>query len=336
MTTKNAPQHGEFVNRGEYGIRICHEMGVCLQEMLQLWCMSLIPHNDSETVLLMPKIALLQSTTFPTKDASFDHHEVQIRVAASRGAQIIVTQELFLTPYFCTVQDPARFDLADSLPGPVTDRLGALAGELGVVLVSSLFEHRGPGLYHNTAVVHDADGSLLGLYRKAHIPQDPAFEEKFYFTPGDSGWPVWDTAFGKIAVLICWDQWYPEAARLMALGGAQLLLYPTAIGWLPEEKSSLGDAQHCAWETVQRGHAVANGCYVAAVNRSGTHDGTEFWGRSFVANPYGEIIAKASTSGEEILICDVDFDLVEDFRRIWPFFRDRRIDAYQDLTKRWR
>lgn len=284
----------------------------------------------------MPRLALLQSGTFPSKAESFDHHEKLIRQAAAEGAEIIVTQELFLTPYFCTVEDPALFDLADPLPGPVTDRLGKLAGELGTVIISSIFEHRGPGLYHNTAAIHDADGSLMGLYRKAHIPQDPGFEEKFYFTPGDSGWPVWDTKFGKIGVLICWDQWYPEAARLMALGGAQVLVYPTAIGWLPEEKSSLGDAQHCAWETVQRGHAVANGCYLAAVNRSGTHDGTEFWGRSFVANPYGELVAKASTEHEEILYHDLDFQAVEDFRRIWPFFRDRRIDAYGELTKRWR
>jgi N-carbamoylputrescine amidase len=284
----------------------------------------------------MPRIALLQSKTFSTKEKAFSHHESLIRQAAADGANIVVTQELFLTPYFCTVQDPDRFNLADPLPGPVTDRLGALAAELGVVLISSLFEHRGPGLYHNTAAIHDADGKLLGLYRKAHIPQDPAFEEKFYFTPGDSGWPVWDTKFGKLGVLICWDQWYPEAARLMVLGGAQILIYPTAIGWLPEEKEQLGNAQHCAWETVQRGHAVANGCYLAAVNRSGTHDGTEFWGRSFVANPYGEIIAKASTDREEILLQDIDLTLVEEFRRIWPFFRDRRIDAYGDLTQRWR
>jgi N-carbamoylputrescine amidase len=284
----------------------------------------------------MPRLALLQSTTLPSKRESFDHHEQLIRKAAAEGSQIIVTQELFLTEYFCTVEDPALFDLADEVPGPVTDRLGALAATLGVVIVSSLFEKRGPGLYHNTAAVHDADGSLLGVYRKSHIPQDPGFEEKFYFTPGDTGWPVWDTKFGKIGVLICWDQWYPEAARLMALGGAQVLVYPTAIGWLPEEKSSLGAAQHCAWETVQRGHAVANGCYLAAVNRCGSHDGTEFWGQSFVANPYGEIAAKASVSDEEILMHDLDFTLVENFRRIWPFFRDRRIDAYDDLLKRWR
>lgn len=284
----------------------------------------------------MPKLALLQSKTFSSKDEALDHHEGLIRKAAKNGAEIVVTQELFQTPYFCTVEETERFDLADKIPGPITDRLGRLAKELGIVLISSLFEARGPGLYHNTAVVHDADGRLLGQYRKAHIPQDPGFEEKFYFTPGDSDWPVWDTQFGKIGVLICWDQWYPEAARLMALGGAQLLVYPTAIGWLAEEKTELGEAQHCAWETVQRGHAVANGCYLASINRSGTHDGTEFWGQSFVANPYGELVAKASVENEEILYQDIDYKLVEDFRRIWPIFRDRRTDAYGDLTKRWR
>ena len=284
----------------------------------------------------MPKIALLQSRTFPDKETAFNHHDRLIREAAANGAQVISTQELFLTPYFCTVQETDKFDLAEPLPGPTTDRLGKLASELGVVIVSSHFEHRGPGLYHNTAAVHDADGKLLGLYRKAHIPQDPGFEEKFYFTPGDSGWPVWNTEFGKLGVLICWDQWYPEAARLMALGGAELLIYPTAIGWLPEEKELLGRAQHCAWESVQRGHAVANGCFVAAINRSGTHDGTEFWGQSFVANPYGELVAKASVENEEIVYHDVDYQQVEDFRRIWPFFRDRRIDAYEGLTSRWR
>lgn len=284
----------------------------------------------------MPRIALLQSATFPTKREALDHHIGLIRQAAEQGAQIVVTQELFLTPYFCTVEDTERFDLADPLPGPITDTLAALAGELGIVLVASLFEHRGPGLYHNTAAIFDADGSLLGLYRKNHIPQDPGFEEKFYFTPGDLGYPVWDTRFGKLGVLICWDQWYPEAARLMALGGAQVLIYPTAIGWLPAEKPSLGSAQHCAWETVQRGHAVANGCFVASVNRSGSHDGTEFWGQSFVANPYGEIVAKASVEKEEILHYDLDYTALENFRRIWPFFRDRRIDTYQDIVKRWR
>lgn len=284
----------------------------------------------------MPRIALLQSTTFPSKEDSWEHHQRLIRDAATRGANIVVTQELFLTPYFCTVEDTELFNLADPLPGSMTDKLCELAAELGIVLVASLFEHRGPGLYHNTAAIVDADGALMGLYRKNHIPQDPGFEEKFYFTPGDSGYPVWDTRFGKIGVLICWDQWYPEAARLMALAGAQLLIYPTAIGWLPGEKAELGQAQHCAWETVQRGHAVANGCFVATVNRCGEHEGTEFWGQSFVANPYGELVAKASVEREEILLQDLDFDQVEQFRRIWPFFRDRRIDTYADLLKRWR
>ncbi len=284
----------------------------------------------------MPRIALLQSRAFPTKDEAFEHHCSLIRSAAGSGAGIIVTQELFLTPYFCTTEDTERFNLADPIPNRFTDRLGQLAAELGVVIVSSLFEKRGPGIFHNTAVVHDADGTLLGSYRKSHIPQDPGFEEKFYFTPGDSSWPVWQTRHGPLGVLVCWDQWYPEAARLMALGGAQILVYPTAIGWLPDEKASLGDAQHCAWETVQRGHAVANGCFVAATNRVGTEAGTEFWGRSFIANPYGEVVARASTGEEEILIHDVDLSEVEEFRRIWPFFRDRRIDAYGDLTRRWR
>lgn len=284
----------------------------------------------------MPQIALLQSRGFSSQAASLQHHESLIRQAATEGAQIVCTQELFLTEYFCRTEDPALFDLAERLPGPTTDRLGALAGELGIVLIASLFEHRGPGLYHNTAAIFDADGSLKGFYRKSHIPQDPAFEEKFYFTPGDTGYPVWDTRFGRIGVLICWDQWYPEAARLTALGGAQILFYPTAIGWLPEEKAELGAAQHCAWETVQRGHAVANGCWVAAVNRVGVEGESEFWGQSFVANPYGEIVAKASVDREEILQVNCELKIVEDFRRIWPFFRDRRIDTYGDITKRWR
>ena len=284
----------------------------------------------------MPCLALLQSRSFASKSEAFAHHEQLIRQAAAAGSHIVVTQELFLTPYFCTTQDPAAFDLADPLPGPLTEQLGTLAGELGIVLIASLFERRGPGLYHNTAAIFDADGSLLGLYRKAHIPQDPGFEEKFYFAPGDSGWPVWHTRFGIIGVLICWDQWYPEAARLMALGGAQLLVYPTAIGWLASEKAALGDAQHCAWETVQRGHAVANGCYLAAVNRCGHAGDTEFWGRSFVADPYGQLLAKASTSNEEILYQDMDFEALEEVRRLWPFFRDRRVDAYAGLSQRWR
>jgi N-carbamoylputrescine amidase len=258
-----------------------------------------------------------------------------IREAAKRGAQVVCLQELFLTPYFCKREDTAFFDLAEPVPGDTTQQLGDLARELGVVIISSLFEKRAPGLYHNTAAIHDADGAFMGKFRKMHIPEDPGFNEKFYFTPGDLGYRVWDTKFGKLGVLVCWDQWYPEAARLTAMQGAEILFYPTAIGWLKSEKAELGKAQHCAWETVQRGHAVANGCFVAAVNRVGVEEESEFWGQSFVANPYGEIIAKGSSSDDEILIVPVDRKAVEDFRRIWPFFRDRRIDSYAPVTQRW-
>lgn len=280
-------------------------------------------------------LGLVQSRALPSQAESLAHHETLIRDAAAQGAQIICLQELFLTPYFCTRQDPDLFDLAEPVPGPTTERLQPLAEELGVVLIASLFEKRGPGLYHNTTAVIDADGRYLGKYRKMHIPQDPGFEEKFYFTPGDLGYRAWDTKFGRIGVLICWDQWYPEAARLTALQGAQILFYPTAIGWLPEEKPTLGEAQHTAWETVQRGHAVANGCYVATVNRIGTEGSTEFWGQSFVANPYGEIVSRASQDREEVILTDCNLKMVEDFRRIWPFFRDRRVDTYAPLTQRF-
>jgi len=280
-------------------------------------------------------LGLVQSRGFETQKEALAKHVDLIRDAAAKGAQIVCLQELFLTPYFCRTQDTDLFDLAEPIPGPTTEALQPLAKELGVVIIASLFEKRGPGLYHNTAAIIDADGTLLGKYRKMHIPQDPGFEEKFYFTPGDLGYRVWDTKFGRIGVLICWDQWYPEAARLTALAGAQILFYPTAIGWLASEKAELGKAQHTAWETVQRGHAVANGCFVAAVNRTGNEGETEFWGQTFVANPYGEIIEKAAVSKEEILIVPCDLKEVEDFRRIWPFFRDRRIDTYAALTKRY-
>lgn len=281
------------------------------------------------------KIALLQSRAFATRKEALQHHLGLIRKAAEGGAQVICTQELFLTEYFCDIQEPERFDLAEKIPGPTVEALRELAALLEVVIVASLFERRGAGLYHNTAVVIDADGNLTGIYRKNHIPQDPGFEEKFYFTPGDTGYPVWDTRYGKLGVLICWDQWYPEAARLMALGGAEVIIYPTAIGWLPEEKEDLGEAQHVAWETVQRGHAVANGCYVAAINRVGREKGTEFWGQSFVADPYGRVVARAGVGDEEILFHECDRKLLEETRRIWPFFRDRRIETYGGLTKRW-
>jgi len=266
-----------------------------------------------------------------------------IRAAAGRGAQIICTQELFRTRYFPQTEDHRFFGLAERIPGPSTERLGALARELGVVIVASLFEKRAAGLYHNTAIVLDADGTYLGMYRKMHIPDDPQYYEKFYFTPGDLGFRAWDTRFGRVGVLVCWDQWYPEAARLTALAGPGILFYPTAIGWLPKEKAEYGERQQSAWETIQRSHAIANGVYVAAVNRVGFEPGPtggtgggglEFWGGSFVADPSGRLIAKAG-SGEEVLVVECDLSEVEVARTHWPFLRDRRIDAYGRITERW-
>ena len=260
--------------------------------------------------------------------------------AAKKGAKIICTQELFRSQYFCQSEDHANFDLAESIPGPSSAAFQKIAKKYGVVIVASLFERRASGLYHNTAVIIDADGSLLGIYRKMHIPDDPLFYEKFYFTPGDTGFRAWQTKFGKIGVLFCWDQWYPEGARLTSLQGAEILFYPTAIGWHPKEKAEYGDNQHGAWEIIQRSHAVANGCYVAAVNRIGLEqpiggDGLEFWGQSFVAGTSGQILAKASVDQEEILLVPIDLGKVDVTRTHWPFLRDRRIDAYGDLTKRF-
>ena len=280
------------------------------------------------------RIALIQGSDQGSVSANLDYTIARIREAAASGAQIISTQELFTTPYFCQTQNKDFFDLAESIPGVTTDILCALAGELGVVLIASLFERRGSGVYHNTAAIIDADGSYLGKYRKMHIPQDPGFEEKFYFTPGDLGYKVWDTKFGKISVLICWDQWYPEAARLAALAGAEIIFYPTAIGWLPEEKADFGTAQHTAWETVQRGHAVANACYVASINRTGKEGGIEFWGQSFAVDYNGQIIARAPVFEEHIIFADCDLKALEEMRRIWPFFRDRRIESYDGLINR--
>jgi len=267
--------------------------------------------------------------------------------AASKGAQVICLPELFQTQYFCQREDAALFDLAEPIPGDTTRQLAEAAQRHNVALVSSLFERRAAGLYHNTAVVHDADGEQLGIYRKMHIPDDPLFFEKFYFTPGDLGYKSFDTRYGRIGTLVCWDQWYPEAARLTAMQGASVLFYPTAIGWHPLEKAEFGVAQHDAWRTVQRGHAVANGIFVAAVNRVGfeTGDirgdrakdgqGLEFWGGSFLADPFGRIILEGSPDKEEILIGEVDPRLLEDTRRNWPFFRDRRIDSYGEITRRF-
>ena len=283
------------------------------------------------------RVGLIQLTAEDTPAANVRKTLPRIEEAAAKGAKIIGLQEMFTTKYFCVTQDPKHFDLAEPIEtGPSVTELAKAAKRLGVVIVAPLFEARGSEVYHNTAAVIDADGTVLGKYRKMHIPQDPGFEEKFYFTPGDLGFRTWKTAHGDIGVLICWDQWYPEAARLTALGGAQILFYPTAIGWLPEEKAALGRAQHNAWETVQRGHGVANGCYVAATNRVGTEGRTQFWGQSFVSDPYGEIVARASVEQEEVLLADCDLVKQRAFRRIWPFFRDRRIDAYGDLTRRLR
>ena len=263
---------------------------------------------------------------------------LQIRTAVERGAQIICLQELFRSQYFCQTENHDHFALAEPIPGPSTEALAPLAKELGVVVVASLFEKRAEGVYHNTAVVIDADGTVLGSYRKMHIPDDPRFYEKFYFTPGDLGFRSWDTRYGSIGVLVCWDQWYPEAARLTALQGAQVLFYPTAIGWLPEEKEEFGASQQSAWETIQRSHAIANGVYVAAVNRVG-HEGAgdagiEFWGGSFVTDPYGSVLRRAGQD-EAILIVPCDLTALGTARTHWPFLRDRRIDAYQGITKRY-
>jgi N-carbamoylputrescine amidase len=263
----------------------------------------------------------------------------RIHGAADKGAQIICLQELFTSQYFCQVEDHKYFKLAEEIPGPTTRKLGEVAKQRGVVIVASMFEKRTAGVYHNTAAIIDADGGYLGKYRKMHIPDDPLFYEKFYFTPGDLGFLAWQTKYARIGVCVCWDQWYPEAARLTALRGAQILFYPTAIGWHPSEKAEFGKRQHSSWETIQRSHAIANGCYVAVPNRVGHEapdggDGIEFWGQSFVADPSGQIMAKASVADEEILVAEVDLDELDTQRTHWPFFRDRRIDAYGEMTKR--
>jgi N-carbamoylputrescine amidase len=283
-------------------------------------------------------LGLVQHRCVADPDANMRTAVQGVREAAGRGAQIICLQELFRSQYFCQVEDHRFFGLAEPIPGPSTETLTGLAGELGVVIVASLFEKRAEGLYHNTAAVIDADGRYLGKYRKMHIPDDPQYYEKFYFTPGDLGFRSWDTRYGRIGVLVCWDQWYPEAARLTALAGAQILFYPTAIGWLPPEKAEHGAQQQAAWETIQRSHAIANGVYVCAVNRVG-HEGSapggiEFWGGSFVADPGGRVLVKGGPD-EEVLTVAVDLGKVDVSRTHWPFLRDRRIDAYQDLTRRY-
>lgn len=280
-------------------------------------------------------VGLVQMSCGAEPEKNFERALKKTRQAATQGAQVVCLQELFRSHYFPQTEDPQNFDLAEPIPGPSTDRLGKLAGELKIVIIASLFEKRAAGVYHNTAVVIDNNGKMAGKYRKMHIPDDPSYYEKFYFTPGDLGFHSYSTRYGNLGVLVCWDQWFPEAARLTALQGAQFLFYPTAIGWLAGEASETNQAQHSAWETIQRGHAVANGVFVVAVNRVGAEGALTFWGQSFVCDPLGRILAKASADKEEVLVVNCDLSKIEETRRNWPFFRDRRIEAYQGLTLRF-
>ncbi len=287
------------------------------------------------------RVGLVQMAMSADPRANLDRAAARVAEAAAMGAELVCLPELFRTPYFCQREDAALFDLAEPVPGPSTERLAAVARERGVAVVVPIFERRAPGLYHNSAAVLDADGSVAGLYRKMHVPDDPGFYEKFYFAPGDLGFRAFDVRPGRIGTLICWDQWYPEGARLTALQGASVLLYPTAIGWHPAEKAAHGAAQRDAWRTVQRGHAIANGVYVAAVNRVG-HEGPapgepglEFWGGSFVCDPFGVVLAEAPADREEILVAEIDPARIEEVRRGWPFLRDRRVDAYGGLDRRF-
>lgn len=282
------------------------------------------------------KIGTVQTTCSENIEENRLKTVEKIREAASKGAQIVCLQELFTSLYFCDVEDHENFKLGESIPGPTTDVLQPLAKELGVVIIASLFEKRAQGLYHNTTAVIDADGAYLGKYRKMHIPDDPGYYEKFYFTPGDLGYKIFETKFAKIGILICWDQWYPEAARITSLMGAEILFYPTAIGWdLDEKDPIINQEQHDAWETIQRSHAVANGLYVVSVNRVGIEANQQFWGGSFIANPSGRLLYKGSHDQEEVNVLEIDLDRTEYQRTTWPFLRDRRIDSYSPITKRF-
>lgn len=284
-------------------------------------------------------LGLIQMSYAGSPKASLEKAESMLRDAAKQGVQVACLPELFLTDYFCQKEEQSLFDLAEPIPGPTTHALSAIAKETGMVIAGSVFERRVAGVYHNSSMIFDSNGEMLGLYRKMHIPHDPLFYEKYYFTPGDLGFQCFASARAKIGTLICWDQWYPEAARLTAMKGAELLVYPTAIGWQPHEKAQYGEAQVSAWEIMQRSHAIANGCFVAAINRHG-HEGAasggiEFWGHSFIADPYGRILACGSHDRDEVVIADINSALIEEARRNWPFFRDRRIDAYGDLANRF-
>lgn len=280
-------------------------------------------------------VALVQMTGHTSKQQNVDKAVRRIGEAAAAGANVVCLQELFAGQYFCQSEDHVRFDEAEPIPGPTSEAVAAAAKEHGVVVIGSFFERRAPGLYHNTAVVYDADGSTAGVYRKMHIPDDPLYYEKFYFTPGDLGFAAFDTRFGRIGVCVCWDQWYPEAARLTALAGAQMIFYPTAIGWLPNEKEIYGASQHSAWETMMRSHAIANGVFVAAANRTGPEGELQFWGASFLSDPNGNVLARASHDKEETLLVECDLAKIDTVRTHWPFLRDRRIDAYGNIMKRY-
>ena len=281
------------------------------------------------------KLGLVQMSCASNKEENLQKAIVKVKEAAAKGAQIICLQELFTSLYFCDVEDYDNFALAESIPGPSTDALQIVAKELGVVIIASLFEKRAQGIYHNTTAVLDADGAYLGKYRKMHIPDDPGFYEKFYFTPGDLGYKVFKTKFATIGVLICWDQWYPEAARITALMGAEILFYPTAIGWATTQDEATNTEQYNAWQTIQRSHAIANGVHVVGVNRVGEEAGVKFWGGSFISNPFGTLLYKASHDDEEIIVQEVDLAKSDSYRIHWPFLRDRRIDSYQPIVKRF-
>jgi N-carbamoylputrescine amidase len=292
------------------------------------------------------KVGLIQMMCGPEPEQNLAHAIEMVRDAAGKGAQVVCLPELFMTQYFCQREDHSLFDLAEPIPGTTSKKLAEVAKQNKISLVTSLFEKRAPGIYHNTAAIFDSDGSLKGLYRKMHIPDDPLYYEKFYFTPGDLGYRAYETEHGKLGTLVCWDQWYPEGARLTALQGASVIFYPTAIGWHPAERAEWGDAQYDAWRTMQRAHAISNGIYVGAVNRVGHENGNvrgnevpgaglDFWGGSFISDPFGRVIAQASHDKEEILIGEVDTRLMEQVRRNWPFLRDRRIDSYAQITQRF-
>ncbi|MCR9115994.1 MAG: carbon-nitrogen hydrolase [bacterium] len=291
--------------------------------------------NSSEPTNTPVRVALIQMRCSDDKSENVAKAIKMIGEAAAQGGQVICLQELFHGQYPCQSEDHDRFKEAEPIPGPTSDALSAAAKQHGVCVVGSIFEKRAPGLFHNSAAVLDTDGSMAGMYRKMHIPDDPLYYEKFYFTPGDLGFQSIETQFAKCGVCICWDQWFPEAARLTAMHGAEILFYPTAIGWLPDEKETFGASQRDAWMTMMRSHAIANGLFVAAVNRVGREGEIEFWGRSFVADPYGNVIAQADTDDDEIIFADCDFSLINTARTHWPFFRDRRIDAYSDLNQRF-